>query len=340
MFAGPDGICDIVGNVWQWTQTPIDGFDGFAVHPVYDDFSTPTFDGQHTLFTGGSWISTGNLATRAARYAFRRHFFQHAGFRYIDGPAVPAPTVNVYETDEMVSQYLEFHYGAEYFGVPNFPVACAQACAAQMAGRGADRALDLGCATGRAAFELARTFAQVDAVDLSARLIQAPVRLQEYGAQRYVVRDEGDLMAYRELTLGNFPEYAAVKDRVRFRQGDACNLADSYTDYDLVLAANLIDRLYDPEKFLRLIVTRLRPGGLLVLTSPYTWLEEFTPRDKWLGGRKSSTGETYTTLDALRDILTPTCRLVAPPQTLPFVIRETKRKFQHTLSELTVWEKV
>ena len=30
---------------------------------------------------GGSWISTGDEASRFARYAFRRHFIQHAGFR-------------------------------------------------------------------------------------------------------------------------------------------------------------------------------------------------------------------------------------------------------------------
>ncbi|MEK6247993.1 MAG: 5-histidylcysteine sulfoxide synthase, partial [Planctomycetales bacterium] len=74
---------DLIGNVWQWTETPISGFTGFEVHPWYDDFSTPTFDTQHNLIKGGSWISTGNEATRDARYAFRRHFFQHAGFRYV-----------------------------------------------------------------------------------------------------------------------------------------------------------------------------------------------------------------------------------------------------------------
>ena len=30
---------------------------------------------------GGSWISTGDEASRFARYAFRRHFVQHCGFR-------------------------------------------------------------------------------------------------------------------------------------------------------------------------------------------------------------------------------------------------------------------
>ena len=32
-------------------------FDGFRVHLLYDDFSTPTFDGKHNLIKGGSWIS-------------------------------------------------------------------------------------------------------------------------------------------------------------------------------------------------------------------------------------------------------------------------------------------
>ncbi len=40
---------DLIGNVWQWTTTPINGFEGFRVHPLYDDFSTPTFDGKHAL---------------------------------------------------------------------------------------------------------------------------------------------------------------------------------------------------------------------------------------------------------------------------------------------------
>lgn len=71
---------DVIGNVWQWTTTPIDAFEGFRVHPYYDDFSTPTFDGQHNLIKGGCWISTGNYAIRDSRYAFRRQFFQHAGF--------------------------------------------------------------------------------------------------------------------------------------------------------------------------------------------------------------------------------------------------------------------
>lgn len=32
---------------------------------------------------GGSWISTGDEASRFARFSFRRHFFQHMGFRLV-----------------------------------------------------------------------------------------------------------------------------------------------------------------------------------------------------------------------------------------------------------------
>ena len=74
---------DVVGNVWQHTITPIYPLQGFEIHPVYEDFTTPTFDERHDMIKGGSFISTGNEALYHARYAFRRHFHQFAGFRYI-----------------------------------------------------------------------------------------------------------------------------------------------------------------------------------------------------------------------------------------------------------------
>lgn len=77
---------DIVGNVWQHTITPIYPFKNFEIHPVYEDFSTPTFDERHDLIKGGSFVSTGNEALYHSRYAFRRHFYQFAGFRYISTP--------------------------------------------------------------------------------------------------------------------------------------------------------------------------------------------------------------------------------------------------------------
>jgi 5-histidylcysteine sulfoxide synthase/putative 4-mercaptohistidine N1-methyltranferase len=329
---------DIVGNVWQWTETPTYPFAGFEVHPLYDDFTTPTFDDRHNLIKGGSWIACGNESLRSARYAFRRHFFQHAGFRYVISDAPATQPSSHYETDKLLSEYAEFHYGAIYFDVPNFPMTLAKLAIDTMGNRPAHRALDLGCASGRATFELARHFDHVTGVDFSARFINQGVQLAQYGVLRYTLVDEGDLVFYRERTLANLG-LENIKHKVEFFQGDACNLKPILTGYDLILAANLIDRLYDPAKFLTMVHERLNPGGLLLIASPYTWLEEHTKREAWIGGFKRD-GESFSTLDGLKEILGGHFQLIKGPQSVPFVIRETRRKFQHTLSEVTIWEKL
>jgi putative 4-mercaptohistidine N1-methyltranferase len=335
-FAHGD-LYDVVGNVWQWTETPTYPFDGFKVHPIYDDFTTPTFDGQHNLMKGGSWISCGNESRGTARYAFRRHFFQHAGFRYVVSDAkVELPHSN-YETDSMLSQYAEFHYGEQYFNVPNFPKTLAELAVDVMGDQPMGRALDIGCAVGRASFELARHFEHVTGVDFSARLINLGVQMAEQGVVRYTITDEGELVHYEERRLDQLG-LTDVAHKVEFMQGDACNLKAIYQGYDLILAANLIDRLYRPAQFLRTVHERLNKGGILVLASPYTWLEEHTEKPDWLGGFKKD-GESFTTLDGLKELLEPQFELIRGPESVPFVIRETSRKFQHTLSELTVWKR-
>jgi putative 4-mercaptohistidine N1-methyltranferase len=127
-------------------------------------------------------------------------------------------------------------------------------------------------------------------------------------------------------------------ERVSFVQGDACNLKPQAELYDLVLAANLIDRLHEPARFLKDIAPMIRSGGLLMLSSPYTWLEEFTPKENWLGGFREN-GEPVTTYQALRRLLANDFEEVQQPQDVPFVIRETARKYQHTVAQLTLWRK-
>jgi len=327
---------DILGNVWQWTETAIYPFHGFQVHPWYDDFSTPTFDTRHNLIKGGSWVSTGNEATREARYAFRRHFFQHAGFRYVESSAPVEVQQDPYETDSLTSQYCDAHYGPEHFGVPNFAVTLAKICRELSRGRKHGHALDLGCAVGRASFELARGFDKVTGLDFSARFFHLAARMQEGGYLRYATAEEGELLSFHEVTLAELG-LDEVRDRVQFFQADACNLPEKFTGYDLVLAANLIDRLYSPRRFLSMIHERMNPGAVLVVVSPYTWLESFTKKEEWLGGYREA-GEPVYTLDGLKAALAPHFTMLGEPRDVPFVIRETRRKFQHTVAELTVWE--
>ncbi|AXS79312.1 5-histidylcysteine sulfoxide synthase [Dechloromonas sp. HYN0024] len=331
-------LFDVIGNVWQWLETPIYPFPGFAVHPIYDDFTTPTFDQRHNLIKGGSWISCGNEAAPVSRYAFRRHFFQHAGFRYVVADQPITQPASHYESDRLISEYIEFHYGDEYFGVANFPLRLTELAIEAMGQRPAGKALDLGCATGRATFELARHFDHVTGLDFSARFIGVGTQLAERGHLRYTLTEEGELVSYKECSLTALG-LAEVAPKVEFFQGDACNLKAVFSGYDLILAANLIDRLYSPAVFLDSVHQRLNPGGLLMLTSPYTWLPEHTKREEWIGGFKKD-GENFTTLDGLKAILGKHFRLLKGPLAVPFVIRETKRKFQHTLSEVTIWEKM
>jgi 5-histidylcysteine sulfoxide synthase/putative 4-mercaptohistidine N1-methyltranferase len=339
----PQGLqgefCDVIGNVWQWTRTPIMPFKGFEVHPLYDDFSVPTFDGRHNLIKGGSWIATGNEALASSRYAFRRHFYQHAGFRpIIDAPGHDSVTEGskLYETDVLVTQYLDFHYGPEALGVPNFPRACAGEVLPLLPADRRRRCLDIGCSVGRSALEFARAFEHVDAIDFSARFIQSGVRLQEGGEIHYEVPTEGELTVARSVSLEKLG-LGALRTQVAFMQGDACNLKSLYTGYDLVFAGNLVDRLYDPAMFLDAIGDRVLPGGLLVITSPYTWLEEYTEKNKWLGGRREH-GEPLPTFAGISRALAGQFELVGR-EDIPFVIRETARKHQHTLAEMSVWRR-
>ncbi len=43
-------------------------------------------------------------------------------------------------------------------------------------------------------------------------------------------------------------------------------------------------RLPDPRAFLSSLPRLLHPGGVAVIVSPYSWLEEYTPQPAWLGG--------------------------------------------------------
>ena len=244
---------------------------------------------------------------------------------------------NIYETDELVSQYCDFQYGDDYFGVMNFASVCAQKAIGYSKATQQRKALDLGCATGRASFELALAFDHVDGVDYSQSFIDAAVELQKNGRIVYAQNGEGELThpVLIDMTMYSFRD-ACVK--ATFFQGDACALAQHFSGYDLVLATNLIDRLYQPKLFLTTIHERINDNGILVLTSPYTWKEEYTKKEFWIGGYKDKNGHEVSTLEGLKKILEVHFELIAI-EDVPFVIRETARKFQHTISQMSVWKK-
>ena len=165
---------DVIGNVWQWSETTISGFNGFKVHPIYDDFTTPTIDGKHNI------ISTGNEATKHARYAFRRHFYQHAAFKHIESDAPVVENNRVYETDPEVAVSCEFNWGEQYnLNGKCFAKQLLEKITDATKGRTIKRVLDLNSDTGQLPFELAQKFDDITALDFSARFILISIELQE-----------------------------------------------------------------------------------------------------------------------------------------------------------------
>ena len=328
---------DIAGNVWQWTETPITGYPGFSVHPLYDDFSTPTFDGKHNLIKGGSWISTGNEAAFHARYAFRRHFYQHAGFRLVQSDKSLVVQKNEYETDEEVTLSCETNWGDPFTTVPNFSKLLAQLVKDVAGENNQLRVLDLNADTGRLAFELAQYYSDVTALDFTARMIRMPIQLQEQGFMRYVMKDEGELLLYRDVVLS---DYKLDKDRenILFMQADAMNLKPVYSGYDVIVIPNLLEELSNPKLFLEKISERLNENGWLIIASTYAWDEARTNRENWPGGFKRD-GEPVTSLDGIKEILNDEFELQGDPIDLNLSQKKSSRVTLHKLSQVSVWKK-
>jgi len=327
---------DIIGNVWQWTETPISGFDGFKIHPIYDDFSTPTFDNKHNLIKGGSWISTGNEATGNARYAFRRHFYQHAGFRYVESSNEVVIPQDIFETDPEVIRHCESQYGSDLMGFKNYYQQIAE-LAVKYAGNEKKNALDLGCRTGRTTWELAKTFDFVTGLDFTARNIRVAVQLQENGNFNYVFPEEGDLLSYHQLNINNMG-FEKLINKVTFLQSDASNMKSIFVGYDLVLINDILDQMYNPRHFLTSVHKRINKGGRLIVATGFDWSETCTLRENWVGGHRDSGEQIWGEYD-LASLLNETFTKIAGSITIPLVKRINKRKFSVNNIDVTVWEK-
>ncbi len=238
-----------------------------------------------------------------------------------------------YESSKLLNEYLLFHYGSRSemqagYPVPleglNFPLRTAVPALE----KGGARALDLGCAVGRSTFELARAYDEVIGIDFSQAFVDAAERICDEGSLNYQILVE----ASQTLPASAMVPDGVDPSRVRFEQGDAMNLRDDLGAFDCVHAANLICRLPDPLKLITRFRDLVREDGLLVLATPFTWLEEFTPRENWLGSEKQSG------FDALGELLDADFDLLSATDE-PFLIRETARKYQFTYSKLSVWKR-
>ncbi|MGF1655541.1 MAG: putative 4-mercaptohistidine N1-methyltransferase [Verrucomicrobiales bacterium] len=250
--------------------------------------------------------------------------------------------MNPYESRELVAQYLLFHYGKAEEILPwsfgpqeglDFPLRTALETWSldDLQGLPPSRALDIGCAVGRSCFALSEVFEEVIGIDFSQAFIDAAETIQKEGQLAYDYPKQGSLT---QAAIATRPD-SGNASRIKFRQGDAQKLRSSgLGGFQLVHAANLIDRLPEPVSFLESLTDLIEPGGLLILTSPYTWLEGFTPKTNWIGGYEEA-GETWPNLQRL---LSQHFELLRE-QDMPMLIPEHHRKYQWSVPHASTWRR-
>jgi gamma-glutamyl hercynylcysteine S-oxide synthase len=79
--ASPLGVHQLMGDVWEWTDSGFSGYPGFSAFP-YDEYSLVFFGGDYRVLRGGSFGTDGSACRGTFRnwdHPIRRQIF--AGFR-------------------------------------------------------------------------------------------------------------------------------------------------------------------------------------------------------------------------------------------------------------------
>jgi putative 4-mercaptohistidine N1-methyltranferase len=244
-----------------------------------------------------------------------------------------------YDTPEQLNEYLVFHYGADE-DILNWDFGPKQAlgfhkrlvdCVDLSRLPDQSRALDLGCSVGRITFELACHVDSVVGVDFSHQFIAAAREIQKTGSVELFLKREGDLSNKVVRTFGQDIDGG----KITFSQGDAENLPDSIGTFDVLILANILDRLPQPRNCLQKLKKLMNPGGQVIICSPFTWWDDFTDRKERLGGYIENEKE-VTSLDSMKLVLSEHFDL-ENVQDQPFLIREHERKYHFSVAETTIW---
>ena len=246
---------------------------------------------------------------------------------------------NYYDTGTQLNEYLVFHYGDDAQVLQwDFGPVQALGFHKRLVGRiDADRlpsgshALDLGCAVGRITFELSKFCESVIGIDYSESFIKAANLIKASGTASLRLTREGSLATPAEVRLPS----DLARDRVSFLQGDAENLPASLGKFDVVILANLLDRVAHPRKVLEKLPELTCSGAQVVICSPFTWWDDFTDPDQRLGGFVRD-GKEVTSMDTITQLLNDH---FSPPVIgdEPFLIRQHERKFFMSVAHVGVW---
>ncbi len=122
---------------------------------------------------------------------------------------------------------------------------------------------DVGCGLGRLSFDCASLGAKkVIGIDSNQSLLSEALRI------------DNNTSAY----IKKFPH----SGNVEFLCADVMALPIEDGNIDVVICSNLIDRVADPIQVTRELFRITKQGGVIVLSDPYDWLIEYTPKTRWV----------------------------------------------------------
>jgi SAM-dependent methyltransferase/uncharacterized protein YbaR (Trm112 family) len=223
---------------------------------------------------------------------------------------------------EHLSTYVDAHWGDR--AAPEDPTAYAMAAFADRLAAlpHVEAAVELGCSAGRIVAELARRADHVLGLELSLASLRRARRLLD-----------GETIAFARRMIGRNYATATVAaadctvDRARRRLvcGDALDPPLIPEVYDRVVALNLLDSVARPRQLLSVLDGLCKPGGEVILSSPFAWASHVMQEPERFGGLDPAA--------ELRALLAPRFTVVEEAE-VPWTLRRDARS---TVSYRTYW---
>jgi SAM-dependent methyltransferase/uncharacterized protein YbaR (Trm112 family) len=175
---------------------------------------------------------------------------------------------------QYLSNYATDHWGVFAGGPESRALALLQRVSKDFEGP----ILDLGCSTGRISVELAQSGKTVVGIDLHAGMLRMAARVLQTGRARWPRRRLGTAFERIDVPV------PLNTETVDFWVSDVTSLPFVAGQFGTIVSMNLIDCVPSAAEHIRHLAHLLRPGGRLLLATPYDWSPGASAPGDWLGG--------------------------------------------------------
>lgn len=183
----------------------------------------------------------------------------------------------------LLGSYMDLHYGSFFYAPPAHATWADHRQYWERVVRVArpeteakyEHSLDLGCSVGRYTFELARLSHIAIGVDLSFNTVSSAAKFHRVKQVSYELRKHG--RHFEEVQSPYLPP-----QNILFLVADALDPPFRAESFDLVAGLSLVDNVRLPLVLIGQMDALLRPGGSLILGSPYEWRADICDPEEWL----------------------------------------------------------